>query len=46
VLPADHETLDAMDLTPGILRENITVGLNVNFRRWRSTCASEVFFYR
>jgi MOSC domain-containing protein YiiM len=31
VLLVDRETLDAMDLTPGILRENITtVGLNVN----------------
>jgi MOSC domain-containing protein YiiM len=31
VLLADRETLDAMDLRPGILRENITTdGLNVN----------------
>ncbi len=31
VLLVDRETLDAMDLTPGILRENITTaGLNVN----------------
>jgi MOSC domain-containing protein YiiM len=31
VLLVDRETLDAMDLVPGILRENITtVGLNVN----------------
>ena len=31
VLVVDRETLEAMDLTPGILRENITSdGLNVN----------------
>ena len=31
VLLVDRETLDAMELVPGILRENITtVGLNVN----------------
>ena len=31
VLLVDRETLEAMDLTPGILRENITTnGLNVN----------------
>lgn len=31
VLMIDRETLDAMDLRPGILRENITtLGLNVN----------------
>ena len=31
VLLVDHETLDAMELAPGILRENITTdGLNVN----------------
>ncbi len=31
VLLMDRETLDAMNLTPGILRENITTdGLNVN----------------
>ena len=31
VLLVDHETLEAMELTPGILRENITTdGLNVN----------------
>ena len=31
VLLMDRETLEAMELTPGILRENITtVGLNVN----------------
>jgi len=31
VLLVDHETLEAMDLPPGILRENITTdGLNVN----------------
>ena len=31
VLLVDRETLDAMDLLPGILRENITTdGLNVN----------------
>jgi MOSC domain-containing protein YiiM len=31
VLLVDRETLDAMDLSPGILRENITTeGMNVN----------------
>ena len=31
VLLVDRETLEAMDLTPGIIRENITTdGLNVN----------------
>ena len=31
ILLVDHETLEAMELTPGILRENITTdGLNVN----------------
>jgi MOSC domain-containing protein YiiM len=31
VLLVDRETLDAMDLQPGILRENITTeGMNVN----------------
>jgi MOSC domain-containing protein YiiM len=31
VLLVDHETLDAMNLQPGIIRENITTqGLNVN----------------
>jgi MOSC domain-containing protein YiiM len=31
VLLVDRETLDAMDLLPGILRENITTeGMNVN----------------
>jgi MOSC domain-containing protein YiiM len=31
VLLVDRETLDAMDLTPGVLRENITTeGMNVN----------------
>lgn len=31
VLLVDQETLDAMDLMPGVIRENITtVGLNVN----------------
>lgn len=31
VLLVDHETLDAMNLAPGVIRENITTqGLNVN----------------
>jgi len=34
VLLVDRETLEAMDLTPGIIRENITTdGLNVNSLR-------------
>lgn len=36
VLLVDRETLEAMSLTPGILRENITTdGLNVNSLRTR-----------
>ncbi len=35
VLLVDRETLEAMDLRPGIIRENITTdGLNVNSLQW------------